>query len=58
MIMGDGEKKYRKLRATSAKNDYRKENQFFLEIHGKVCWKEVKLKSNYAEHHETSNTYQ
>jgi len=37
MIMGDGEKKYRKLRAASAKNDYRKKSQFFLEIHGKVC---------------------
>ena len=29
----------------------------FWEIHGKACWKEVKLKSNYVEHHETSDTY-
>jgi hypothetical protein len=29
MIMGDGEKKYRKLRVALAKNDYRKESRFF-----------------------------
>ena len=48
---------FRKLRAASAKNNYKKESQLFMEIHGKACWKEVKLKSNYAEHHETSDTY-
>ena len=49
---------YRTLRAASVENNYKKESRIFLEIHGKACWKEVKLKSNYAEHHETPNTYQ
>ena len=48
---------YCRLKATSAKNIYKKESRFFLEIHGKACWKEVKLKSNYAEHHETFDSY-
>ena len=48
---------YCKLRATSANNSYKKESRFFREIHGKACSKEVKLKSNYAKHHETSDTY-
>ena len=28
---------YRRLRAASAKNNYKKESRFFLEIHGKAC---------------------